>query len=749
MPVNDEARPRRKTSKPKRFDYKRVDQVWDNARHQFLLEDTLEATSETRYFGYCFHVRRTFDWEGKYKTTVVDIKNKVLRDCIQEIIGDIKGVSFVEDIPRIDPNILFLYLEDMRRYAKGLKKQIANPPGADRRARKKEAKLLEEKRRLLKAMIEYIDRDYEGIKNSLYPLLEHGLITFDLLWALWKPGTFAYGTTYGSAEHPRALKVEGAEKRHNLTKGPSYLVFASHLDYDGKNFGTSGFLNEIDEFQGTKKITSLACYPLEYHPNEESLRLELIERGKKFVALSGVHYKFHRGMAYFKKKKGVGKVNVNGRIMVDAALHRRVNANYPVASIQPRDDTSPPIVDGSTDSDDFEYDDDDDHDDDVDSKSGGAVGAPSAVVELEVRNVASITKTKTGLRLVQSLKEGGGGAAQADGFAPVDAQNGSDKESGGAQTDNSTTKPSKKTPNFTDEEYLIASSVVFGFSLSMKLWLEFPVSGIEDITWNEGAYDSLVLKAETKEVVKSLVESHKFHAAESIDDVIEGKGKGLVAVLHGPPGTGKTLTAEGISELLKCPLYMVSAGELGIDSRTLEARLQQILEICHAWGAILLLDEADVFLEARNLRDIQRNALVSVFLRLLEYFQGILFLTTNRVETFDDAFQSRIHIALRYDPLDLRARKTIFKMFVDKACAQQKSGEDRIVFTDEDYGNLSRYNLNGRQIKNTVIRAQALAVNKAEPLSMKHVRQILDVQVSFDQDLKGGSGYEDAMRSYY
>lgn len=131
-----------------------------------------------------------------------------------------------------------------------------------------------------------------------------------------------------------------------------------------------------------------------------------------------------------------------------------------------------------------------------------------------------------------------------------------------------------------------------------------------------------------------------------------------------------------------------------------------------------------MFLEARNMRDIQRNALVSIFLRLLEYFQGILFLTTNRVETFDDAFQSRIHIALRYDPLDLRAKKTIFKMFVDKARAQQKSGEDRIVFTDEDYSDLARYNLNGRQIKNTVIRAQALAVNKAEPLSMKHVRQI-------------------------
>lgn len=77
---------------------------------------------------------------------------------------------------------------------------------------------------------------------------------------------------------------------------------------------------------------------------------------------------------------------------------------------------------------------------------------------------------------------------------------------------------------------------------------------------------------------------------------------------------------------------MVSAGELGTDSRYLESELQKILDICHAWGAILLLDEADVFLEKRNMHDIHRNALVSIFLRQLEYFQGILFLTTNRVE---------------------------------------------------------------------------------------------------------------------
>jgi len=69
-------------------------------------------------------------------------------------------------------------------------------------------------------------------------------------------------------------------------------------------------------------------------------------------------------------------------------------------------------------------------------------------------------------------------------------------------------------------------------------------------------------------------------------------------------------------------------------------------------------------------------------------------------------------------------------------------------FTDDDYMVLARHDLNGRQIKNTVRTAQALAINKGEPLSMSHIRKVLDVHLSFDRDLKGGTGYQDAMRGY-
>jgi len=256
-----------------------------------------------------------------------------------------------------------------------------------------------------------------------------------------------------------------------------------------------------------------------------------------------------------------------------------------------------------------------------------------------------------------------------------------------------------------------------------------------------------------KTIVRALVESHtgKEGRKVGIDDVIKGKGKGLVAVLHGRPGVGKTLTAEGISEYLKKPLYMVSAGELGTDSRTLETQLSRILDVAHVWGAVLLLDEADIFLERRSVHDLHRNALVSIFLRQLEYFEGILFLTTNRVETFDEAFQSRIHIALRYNDLDRKAKRVIWKTFLGMVAreemAENETDKERQVITEEEFDSMSRRNLNGRQIKNAVRTAQALAMTQNEALSMKHLELVLGVTEGFERDLKG-QGQLDSMNHY-
>jgi hypothetical protein len=403
------------------------------------------------------------------------------------------------------------YLEDLRKHLKELKKAKATK--GDKRERKKEQKRIEQKRQHLRVLVKYINKDYADIKNryaqsqpcpiffsaltnstcSLYPMLENGLITFDLLWALWKPNTLAYTTTYGSHDEPRVFKVEMAEKHHGLMKGDFYYLEGKYFEYDGKQYGFGNVAEEIGDFRGARKITGLACYPLKYHKNEAQLRKDLIERGKKFVSLGGVHYKSHQGMAYYKKKKSIIKVNINGRIMVDPSIHRRINPNYPISLVRPKDHD---LLSEDEDSDGESGCCGCDSDEEGDGSSGGE----------KLKYVTKAFKDAKGkvqfIRMQKSDDDDDVEGEKLDNVA-AKGEDASQEDDQGTATPPSEGTKTKPVPEFSDEEYLIASPVVLGFAFAEKLWLEFTVSGVKEIQWNETAYESLVLEPKTKDIVKA------------------------------------------------------------------------------------------------------------------------------------------------------------------------------------------------------------------------------------------------------
>ena len=261
--------------------------------------------------------------------------------------------------------------------------------------------------------------------------------------------------------------------------------------------------------------------------------------------------------------------------------------------------------------------------------------------------------------------------------------------------------------------------VAAGFSFDAKSWGVVMVAGLRPVTFNEEAFARLVLPPARKELIKALVRSHGGGGL----DIIAGKGEGTIFLLHGPPGCGKTLTAEAIAELLHRPLYVVSMGELGTTPEALEERLSDVLEVCTPWGALVLIDEAEMLLERRTKNDLVRNAMVCVMLRLLEYYTGILFLTTNRVESLDPAFQSRVQCALRYEALDAASRARIW---ADLLARLQVPRAD-----DVDVEALAAQQLNGRQIKNTLQLAVALAASEAAHLAQRHLEATLDITSAF------------------
>jgi len=185
-------------------------------------------------------------------------------------------------------------------------------------------------------------------------------------------------------------------------------------------------------------------------------------------------------------------------------------------------------------------------------------------------------------------------------------------------------------------------------------------------------------------------------------DFVPGKGNGLIFLLHGSPGVGKTCTAECIAEFTGRPLMILTSSDIGTDVDEVERSLTYSFKKARSWGVVLLIDEADVFMEKRTTADLTRNSLVAAFLRALEFYDGILFLTTNRVGSFDDAFISRIHIKLYYPNFTDEERQKVWKTFTDKL-ARDRGDYMRMNIDAKEYlasQAMRSLQWNGREIRN-------------------------------------------------
>ena len=201
--------------------------------------------------------------------------------------------------------------------------------------------------------------------------------------------------------------------------------------------------------------------------------------------------------------------------------------------------------------------------------------------------------------------------------------------------------------------------LMFHLDLHHYLWVH--VDDIQPYQYQPALKQKLILPPEQTDLIDILTAEMDV----LMDDIVAGKSGGTTVLCAGPAGVGKTLTAEVYSEIIRRPLYRVHSGQLGLNVAAMETALKEVLTRAQRWGAVMLIDEADVYIKRRD-DDMTMNAVVGVFLRVLEYFNGLLFLTTNRVDDIDEAIVSRCIAMIKFYPPDAEARARIWRVMTDQ-----------------------------------------------------------------------------------
>ncbi|KAK1470340.1 hypothetical protein CCUS01_06442 [Colletotrichum cuscutae] len=464
-----------------------------------------------------------------------------------------------------------------------------------------------------------------------------------------------------------------------------------YIDFDGKRFGPVYHQFVIKAFEHSRDITSLEVFPLEYITNSGVILEELSKQGESFVNVTQACHRYCVGQTITRTPTGEKLYevshpeDVDGPVMIDFDRALQTNPRWCPEFALPK----------------------------LGQQDGREIREMTLADEVTGGNSRGHCFDVNCCQNENILDDLEWDRLRRDEFVASERMVILFPEVGNSVTPTST-------------ECRLFPNRVFGFILRSRKWACLPVSSLKGIKRETSNLQYLELPGQHKDIVTGLVETHfrnkekekrtQKHETRMEFDLVRAKGKGLIILLHGAPGVGKTSTAECIAEANATPLFPITCGDLGMDPMDVEANLDTNFQLAESWGCVLLLDEADVFLAQRTQNDITRNALVSIFLRALEYYSGVLFLTTNRVGTIDEAFRSRIHISLLY-PI-LTEVQTI-KIW-EGQLARAKQRDPTLIVKTEDVLSYAR-NLykqqmekrkvgwNGRQIRNAMQTAVALA----------------------------------------
>lgn len=628
----------------------------------------------------------------------------------------------------------------------------------------------------LRAYVKFMDEEVMGFYtryDSDKPEEElETKIRFQDLWYLFRVGDLMFrpvgtgankelGNTslgcrtwrcYGTRPHWSKYRITPAE--HRSTSGEddsersSFGVHCYYIDYTGEEYCVVTQTFEIPPFKGERSIRSLKLYPYRFATRYKEYYQGAIELGRRFIQYTKVHHAAYQGWTTTVNPSGGPSTDADGRslsrpefidseVIVDfIEAFQTCPAWKPEAVVIKPREANPQQVE-----DDF------------------PISCWSDTERTKhLRDDKEVLILRRGITVFEMRDNLSAEKPSADKFLVKVREN-------DINSRRTTEEDLNRDPSYPHCDLVLLPSRVFGYVLRDRKFAQLLVQNLRPVKKSGNAFTYLKIDPRHKDIIQSLVEDH-FQRKSSdreggIDinsiDLIRGKGKGLIILLHGVPGVGKTATAEAIAAANGKPLFPITCGDLGLTPASVETALLRIFRLADTWNCVLLLDEVDTFFSQRSKGDtaLARNALVSVFLRVLEYYDGLLFLTTNRPGALDEAFSSRIHLKLHFPRLTEEQTREIWAMNIarlekieEERCHKNPNAQplriekkrirrfaEGVFRAQEEKGTI----WNGRQIRNAFQVASSLAHYEARrdeappALRVDHFRTIHAVTEDFEE----------------
>jgi hypothetical protein len=523
-----------------------------------------------------------------------------------------------------------------------------------------------EVRRLCSLLRDVIQEIFLEKFEEIEALGQEGAITYELLWTLFPPrGIYGVG-----ANPPRALRVNTYKQDHWRA-----IIENEFVVFGGFCFVIRYIENIIPRFPGKMELAKLlpGSQPyLDLQRDNGKLREQLIERGRKVMEFQTARY-----MLYKPRPIGDGQSSNPWsagqnpqRVMCDYYMNRRAQVEPP----------SPPAPSGM----------------------------PGAHRPHTVPNIVLPKPIK--FHELPGYKDTSMVPMRFCRPTPAEME------------------INRQVLTESDENLLLMSAFVPSYSLDSNIWIDAEIDRLEPITQpDEMVLDRVTFDEDKKEILKTLVESHKQFGGDQ-DDLIARKGRALVIILEGDHGTGKKHMIKALAEQLACPLMCGPNRYLAVGPN---ARLPHLLEQAAEWGALLMFDDPDFLAKSGGgswagpvvpptTRDLQD------FLRRVESFRGIIFLTTDRQkDQMNPIILSRADAHFTFPVFNKEESKQVWKAFLDRL--PDDIGRNLPISSEELATKMAAtWSMNGHEIKHIVNLTTTWCRKKNRPLDQEVLEEMIE-----------------------